>query len=370
VHTDSRAAESAQAVNARAYTVGRDVVFGVGQYVPGTGAGKRLLAHELTHVVQQGGTASNAVKDRVTIDAAISPEETSAQFQAEQIVAKRTISQQHTGHSTILQRQQDRNRSSMLQLCVNLAEIRNAVTRAQAMVSSATQGLRELVGIWGQAPTTASQVATSLALARGFNIAFDKTIWISVLQMDAAEVHAQDARDRAAVSTILDNFQQIEADLPNYLNPPACGQRMTSGSPCIGCVSADHSRCRRDTVAYVPQPFIGRPSSAILFCPVFFSPGTSRAEIIIHELAHLQTFAARDKIGEVRYYGCPVAPVDEGPGLLEPSQFISIADSYSCFVTTQNETESSYRHLEQLSREAEQVVREYVETPVEEERRK
>ncbi len=55
VHTDARAAESARAVNALAYTVGRDVVFGRGQYMPGTMEGMRLMAHELTHVVQQGG---------------------------------------------------------------------------------------------------------------------------------------------------------------------------------------------------------------------------------------------------------------------------------------------------------------------------
>lgn len=54
VHTDARAAESARSVGALAYTVGRDVVFGTGQYAPGTVAGARLLAHELTHVVQQG----------------------------------------------------------------------------------------------------------------------------------------------------------------------------------------------------------------------------------------------------------------------------------------------------------------------------
>ena len=53
VHTDGRAAESARSVNALAYTVGRNVVFGAGQYTPTTTAGKRLLAHELTHVVQQ-----------------------------------------------------------------------------------------------------------------------------------------------------------------------------------------------------------------------------------------------------------------------------------------------------------------------------
>jgi len=54
VHTGSRAAASARAVGASAYTVGRDVVFGDGQYTPGSSRGRSLLAHELTHVLQQG----------------------------------------------------------------------------------------------------------------------------------------------------------------------------------------------------------------------------------------------------------------------------------------------------------------------------
>ena len=53
-HADAKSAESARALNAKAYTIGRDVAFGMGQYVPETEQGKRLLAHELTHVVQQG----------------------------------------------------------------------------------------------------------------------------------------------------------------------------------------------------------------------------------------------------------------------------------------------------------------------------
>jgi hypothetical protein len=54
IHTDAHAAESARAVDALAYTVGRDVVFNSGQYAPHRDSGKRLLAHELAHVVQQG----------------------------------------------------------------------------------------------------------------------------------------------------------------------------------------------------------------------------------------------------------------------------------------------------------------------------
>jgi len=62
VHTDTAAAESARAVRARAYTAGGDIVFGQGHYAPGTSRGKRLLAHELTHVVQQSkaGPSSRA----------------------------------------------------------------------------------------------------------------------------------------------------------------------------------------------------------------------------------------------------------------------------------------------------------------------
>jgi hypothetical protein len=59
VHADPRAAESTLAVNAVAYTVGRDVVLGVG-YRPDTNLGRSTLAHELTHVVQQGGGAETA----------------------------------------------------------------------------------------------------------------------------------------------------------------------------------------------------------------------------------------------------------------------------------------------------------------------
>ena len=55
VHTDAKAMRSAAAVNALAYTVGGHIVFAGGQYAPGTDAGRRLLAHELAHTIQQEG---------------------------------------------------------------------------------------------------------------------------------------------------------------------------------------------------------------------------------------------------------------------------------------------------------------------------
>jgi Domain of unknown function (DUF4157) len=57
VHTDARAAESARALAARAYTVGHNLVFASGAYAPASAEGRRLLAHELTHVIQQDGSS-------------------------------------------------------------------------------------------------------------------------------------------------------------------------------------------------------------------------------------------------------------------------------------------------------------------------
>ncbi|HYJ84866.1 MAG TPA: DUF4157 domain-containing protein, partial [Pyrinomonadaceae bacterium] len=53
VHTGSSAEQSANDVNAHAYTVGHNIVFNAGRFAPGTNEGRRLIAHELTHVVQQ-----------------------------------------------------------------------------------------------------------------------------------------------------------------------------------------------------------------------------------------------------------------------------------------------------------------------------
>jgi hypothetical protein len=58
LHCDERAATSAEAVGALAYTVGQDVVFGRGLYAPHTPAGRALLAHELAHVAQDGADAT------------------------------------------------------------------------------------------------------------------------------------------------------------------------------------------------------------------------------------------------------------------------------------------------------------------------
>ncbi len=71
IHTDSNASESAKSVNALAYTLGQDVVFGAGQYKPNTEFGKKLIAHELTHVVQQTGAGMKVGLSPITLQRTI-----------------------------------------------------------------------------------------------------------------------------------------------------------------------------------------------------------------------------------------------------------------------------------------------------------
>ncbi len=76
VHADSRAAETARAVNAKAFTVGRDVVFGPGEYAPESAVGRRLLGHELTHVVQQSKASHGAAGGSMpSVQRQVKPEE-------------------------------------------------------------------------------------------------------------------------------------------------------------------------------------------------------------------------------------------------------------------------------------------------------
>ncbi|MGD8405173.1 MAG: DUF4157 domain-containing protein [Anaerolineales bacterium] len=91
VHTDVKAAKSTQAVNALAYTVGQDVVFGAGQYDPRKSTGQRLLAHELTHVVQQG-KSNNTIQHKLAISFIDNRDEREADNISGRIVANLPVS--------------------------------------------------------------------------------------------------------------------------------------------------------------------------------------------------------------------------------------------------------------------------------------
>ncbi|HET7501249.1 MAG TPA: DUF4157 domain-containing protein [Kofleriaceae bacterium] len=82
VHADAAAGASAEAVDARAYTVGHHIVFARGELAPGTGSGERLLAHELAHTIQQEGSGS-ALQRQIAIGDTGDPEEAMADRMAD-----------------------------------------------------------------------------------------------------------------------------------------------------------------------------------------------------------------------------------------------------------------------------------------------
>lgn len=85
VHTDARAAESARAVHALAYTVGQHVVFGANRFAPGSTEGRHLLAHELAHTLQQRGTTARR-QNRLVVRGSDSAEERAADRAADAAV--------------------------------------------------------------------------------------------------------------------------------------------------------------------------------------------------------------------------------------------------------------------------------------------
>lgn len=74
IHTQGLSAKSAESINAKAYTSGSNIVFNEGQYNPATQQGKKLLAHELTHVVQQGNNAATkSIQRQPAVTPAVAP---------------------------------------------------------------------------------------------------------------------------------------------------------------------------------------------------------------------------------------------------------------------------------------------------------
>ncbi len=376
VHMDAKAAESARAVNARAYTVGRDVVFGAVDYTLHPRDDVRLIAHELAHTLQKP-TFATRPSASLTISSPDDAAEQEADRAADAVVAglaastdvaARVSSSAATSASLFRQPKAPSSKApAHLRACdakTEIPTINKAVAQAKQSATDAVQGLQELLNIWGKVPSTIPQKAAARALASGFNIEFDKTDWVALGIATAAEVKTLDKRDHAAVSTLLTNFKKIEADLPNYAGAPGCNLstgKLDLTSPCFGCADAEYARCKESPLSPGAIAFVlatGVPSSPMFFCPAFFKRGDmDQSDFVLHEAAHVQDFAASDIIGSARYYGCPVMPLEPlEPGLREPSEFIHIADSYRCFVLTQRETAAAFKQIQKIEQEAKKIT--------------
>lgn len=127
VHTDAKAAESAIAVNALAYTVGQNIMFRSQQYAPESNSGQQLLAHELVHVVQQEGsnTVSNleAISDNASLEA-------EADQASQAIAAGQHIQLSSGSAATAIQRQVADSRKEEI---IRLGESEDPANRQRAL---------------------------------------------------------------------------------------------------------------------------------------------------------------------------------------------------------------------------------------------
>jgi hypothetical protein len=105
VHTDPKAAQSARAVGALAYTVGQDVVFDANLYAPQALSARRLLAHELTHVVQQDKAGTQVAGGQITVDDGQGPLEAAARAEQARPLGVSSLLKVRSPAGAVLQRQ-------------------------------------------------------------------------------------------------------------------------------------------------------------------------------------------------------------------------------------------------------------------------
>ena len=174
IHTDSRAAESARSVNALAYTVGRDIVFSPGQYSPESAAGKRLLAHELTHVVQQqqwGGPGTLAASSSAPM---IASETSAAEREADALAHRVMAGQSVAGRRLAAPAGQMHRSVSISPTDPAAALLLNALTRLTGRPATATGGTLALgnptPGAAASSATVTDYVQRAISAARTYTL--------------------------------------------------------------------------------------------------------------------------------------------------------------------------------------------------------
>ena len=249
VHTDAKAAESARAVNALAYTVGRNVVFGIGQYAPGTTMGRKLLTHELTHVVQQH---KNLLARCSTMSKTGDRDELEAEANAQRVIEGWPVRELHAPTHTIQRAPANETQVTVTQTGSCTVEQGNALMRAtqtaQGWLNTAINRLNEYIAL----PVSDRVQDVAVALDNNFRT---KSVF-----------HAELIRDR--LLAVRDNLTSRQ----NFTSSCAPENDQVCGS----------------AGAYTLSDVTG-----IRWCPSFFKRGspTWQIETVIHESAH--AFAPR-----------------------------------------------------------------------------
>jgi hypothetical protein len=306
IHRDARAAETSKALNARAYTLGSDVAFASGEYKPETSPGRQLLAHELTHVVQQenSSTATHPATSTFNVAPTTDPAELEADQVAREVcsgdavpgaVQHHAVSSAHTVHrqpAAATQTQPAQAQPAQPQEDPPCGSDQQTLLKsvrkdAEAMIEKARDNLATLKGASLKEPTKEQQNALK-ALLRNFHIG-----------PDAVDKHLD------TISNRLRDMVSHSQGLSEY--SLVCAPDSQSGA----CASTADAYTRHS-------------DNALGFCPSFFQGGDfSQKDTFVHELAH----ATDSRVKDWAYTS------QRAYGLLTTEAALVNADSYARLVT-------------------------------------
>jgi hypothetical protein len=292
--------ESARALGALAFTVGRHVVFAAGQHAPGTNEGKKLLAHELTHVVQQRAESNPKGNAAMASDAYEQQAERTAQLVLQPDLVGSLPSRLGEAVSrisfapAIIQRQEDPKkpgaRPGGLDPTSNPAAAALERARLLGEKGGAVPPEPELDSC---DPTQTNEVKARVAVARN---------WINYAQPRIAAFinSATSPADAQVVTSVLtDNFHTTAASSVSTISSNFSSLKDALNGPLdLECLSS--SSCDKGDLAYVRGTFaFVRRLGDVNLCPFYFECGNVlvRSSTIIHEVAH-QYPGADDKAYE------------------------------------------------------------------------
>jgi hypothetical protein len=281
VHTDERAARSARAVDALAYTSGRHIVFGRGQYAPETDSGRRLLGHELVHVAQQAAGRPGLPAPK-TLDPPNHPREAEADRVADALMsnslspswsigttaASPVVSRVGTVRCTAGRNSAPSNARAVLEATETIASL--ACTTASMHLT-----ILELSCMRGLVPSAGYQVPTTTErqdyenrfglpprVSGGYRNRLDSKVYRTQGEALMREARSLSGRYSRLSSRLLGSIAY------------RCIRGRTTWDSCVGhCSGRDATACG---------------THRIMLCPAFWRLSLRRAaQLLIHEAGHL-----------------------------------------------------------------------------------
>jgi hypothetical protein len=316
VHTDAPAAASSRALQARAWALGQDVAFASGAYAPGTPAGRRLLAHELAHVVQQAHAPAPVPHTALDLSEPGDASEREAERAANRVVDEgaRVDMREHPDADMIHRLSDDAWKG--IGIGAGVAGLGALITWL-ALRKDATDiddppkcGPRQLEKINPAIATARAWTQTALERLRAFR----------AQPQAPANKHVSDSltrRFRSADPPVVEKVERVIVQVQNKIDAP-------------GRVLECHTEKSNAECGFAAA-FTREGSSLITFCASFFSKDETDAVAgLIHELTH--TLVGGQHIGDRGYrkerlFGGPTDATR-----LDAESALSNAESYAEFI--------------------------------------